>query len=375
MDLSKQNNISMLLKTLVLVTVVLMSFMFIVPDKNTNAENNNIYEKSILNDDDEFYDNDIEEKLSAVSVFKNNSSTITNINLQGHNIKLLDSTVCFYSLIEDKYSVLEEICNSYVKELGLDVKNINHIEVLGVITSTTEKDRISNLSESGEIAKEVYNAEVINNDLEDLKFKVSVTESETVAPEIVIEETNELLAGESETIQGVEGENLLYKEITYYGLNKAEEATVNQKVITPVVNTVVKKGIKNPYEAGIAFLSKPTEGGYISSLFGEVRKSSIHKGIDIAKDLGENVNASFEGKVIQAGYNNGGYGNLIVLEHSNDIKTYYAHLSNIYVNVGDIVKQGDIIGAIGSTGNSTGPHLHFELRINNEPVDPSKYIE
>ena len=180
MDLSKQNNISMLLKTLVLVTVVLMSFMFIVPDKNTNAENNNIYEKSILNDDDEFYDNNIEEKLSAVSVFKNNSSTITNINLQGHNIKLLDSTVCFYSLIEDKYSVLEEICNSYVKELGLDVKNINHIEVLGVITSTTEKDRISNLSESGEIAKEVYNAEVINNDLEDLKFKISVTESETV---------------------------------------------------------------------------------------------------------------------------------------------------------------------------------------------------
>ena len=138
---------------------------------------------------------------------------------------------------------------------------------------------------------------------------------------------------------------------------------------------MVKKGIKSPYEAGIAFLSRPTEGGYISSLFGEVRKPSIHKGIDIAKSLGADVNASLEGKVIQAGYNNGGYGNLIVLEHSNNMKTYYAHLSNIYVNVGEMVKQGDIIGAIGSTGNSTGPHLHFELRINNEPVDPSKYIK
>ena len=180
---------------------------------------------------------------------------------------------------------------------------------------------------------------------------------------------------ESETIKGVEGKNLLYKEITYYGLNKAEETTIKQEIITPVVNTVVKKGIKSPYEAGIAFLSRPTEGGYISSLFGEVRKASIHKGIDIAKSLGADVNASLEGKVIQAGYNNGGYGNLIVLEHSNNMKTYYAHLSNIYVNVGEMVKQGDIIGAIGSTGNSTGPHLHFELRINNEPVDPSKYIK
>lgn len=374
MDLSKQNNISILLKILVLVTVMLMSFMFIVPDKNTNAKNNNIYEKNIVSADDEVND-DIEEKLSAVSVFKNNSNTITNINLQGHNIKVSDSTVCFYSSIEDKYSVLEEICNSYVKELGLDVNNIDHIEVLGVISSDKEKNRISNLSESGEIAKEVYNAEVINSDLAGLRFKVSLTETETVEPEVVTEETTELLAGESETIQGVEGKNLLYKEITYYGLNKAEETTVKQEIITPVVNTVVKKGIKNPYEAGIAFLSKPTEGGYISSLFGEVRKSSVHKGIDIAKDLGANVNASLEGKVIQAGYNNGGYGNLIVLEHNNNMKTYYAHLSNIYVNVGDTVTQGDIIGAIGSTGNSTGPHLHFELRVNNEPVDPSKYIE
>ncbi|WP_196002005.1 peptidoglycan DD-metalloendopeptidase family protein [Clostridium sp. 1001271B_151109_B4] len=375
MDLSKQNNISILLKILVLVTVMLMSFMFIVPDKNTNAKNNNIYEKNIVSADDEVNDDNIEEKLSAVSVFKNNSSTITNINLQGRNIKVSDSTVCFYSSIEDKYSILEEICNSYVKELGLDVNNIDHIEVLGVITSDTEKDRISNLSESGEIAKEVYNAEVINSDLAGLRFKVSLKETETVEPEVVIEETTELLAGESETIKGVEGKNLLYKEITYYGLNKAEETTVKQDIITPVVNTIVKKGIKNPYEAGIAFLSKPTEGGYISSLFGEVRKSSVHKGIDIAKDLGANVNASLEGKVIQAGYNNGGYGNLIVLEHNNNMKTYYAHLSNIYVNVGDTVKQGDIIGAIGSTGNSTGPHLHFELRVNNEPVDPSKYIE
>ena len=72
----------------------------------------------------------------------------------------------------------------------------------------------------------------------------------------------------------------------------------------------------------------------------EKLENSIHKGIDIAKKLGASVNASLDGKVIKAGYNNGGYGNLIVLEHGNNMKTYYAHLSDIYVNVGDMVKQG-----------------------------------
>ena len=107
----------------------------------------------------------------------------------------------------------------------------------------------------------------------------------------------------------------------------------------------------------------------------EKRSNSVHKGIDIAKDLGEDVNAALEGEVIYAGYNNGGYGNLIILQHNNNMKTYYAHLSNIYVSVGEIVKKNDLIGAIGSTGNSTGPHLHFELRVDNNPVNPIKYIQ
>ena len=91
--------------------------------------------------------------------------------------------------------------------------------------------------------------------------------------------------------------------------------------------------------------------------------------------MGKNVSASFNGQVITAGYNNGGYGNLVVIKHDNNMKTYYAHLNDIYVNVGDIVKKDDIIGTVGSTGNSTGPHLHFELRVNGVPVDPIKYIK
>ena len=367
MNLNKQNKISVLLKLISLTIIMLISFMFILPNKNTSAEKNNGFYKSVMNLNNENDDKN-EDKINAISVFNSNTNNITNIDLQGHNIKIKDSIVCFYTSIEDKYSVLEEVCN-------LDISNISQIELLGVISSSNEKNRITYLNESGEMAPEIYNAEVINDNLSGLKLKVTLEEIETIEPETIVEETNELLSGETKVIQGVQGNKLLNKEITYYGLNKDNENIVSENIITPVVNTIVKTGIKSPYEAGVAFLSNPTKGGYVSSTFGEVRSNSVHKGIDIAKDLGEDVSAALEGEVIYAGYNNGGYGNLIILQHNNNMKTYYAHLSNIYVSVGEIVKKNDLIGAIGSTGNSTGPHLHFELRVDNNPVNPIKYIQ
>ena len=374
MNLNKQNKISVLLKLISLTIIMLISFMFILPNKNTSAEKNNGFYKSVMNLNNENDDRN-EDKINAISVFNSNTNNITNIDLQGHNIKIKDSIVYFYTSIEDKYSVLEEVCNSYINELNLDISNISQIELLGVISSSNEKNRITYLNESGEMAPEIYNAEVINDNLSGLKLKVTLEEIETIEPKTILEETNELLSGETKVIQGVKGNKLLNKEITYYGLNKDNENIVSENIITPVVNTIVKTGIKSPYEAGVAFLSNPTKGGYVSSTFGEVRSNSVHKGIDIAKDLGEDVSAALEGEVIYAGYNNGGYGNLIILQHNNNMKTYYAHLSNIYVSVGEIVKKNDLIGAIGSTGNSTGPHLHFELRVDNNPVNPIKYIQ
>lgn len=387
MDVNGQNNISIWLKILKKVSVLMiMTLIFIVPDNNVYAKfNTNSLEENelVLMDkansensvENLISDESIDNKLNTADVFSNNMNNVFTIDLKGHSIRLADKTVGFTSLIEDKYLILEEICNSYVNELGIDVNNITEIQVMGTIDSDIEKSRISNLNLSGEIAKEVYDAYVINENLSKLDFKIDLTESEVIEPEIVTEECSDLYSGETETVQGVRGISLVHKEIVYDGLNKSDEKVVSRKIIQPAVNTVVKVGTKNPYYAGVAFLSNPTKGGYLSSYFGEVRAKSVHKGIDIAKNLGESVNASLDGKVIKAGYNNGGYGNLIVIEHENNMKTYYAHLNEIYVNVGDMVKKDDIIGAVGSTGNSTGPHLHFELRVDNKPVDPVKYIQ
>ncbi|WP_297714306.1 M23 family metallopeptidase [Clostridium sp.] len=387
MDVNGQNNISVGLKILKKVSVFMfMTLIFMVPDNNVYANfNTNILEENelILKDkannensvENLVSDENIDNKLNTVDVFNYNTNNIFTINLKGNSIRLVDNTVGLTSLIEDKYSMLEEICNSYVNELGIDVNNITAIQVMGTINSDIEKSRISSLNLSGEVAKEVYDSYVINENLLGLDFKIDLTESEVIEPETVTEECSDLYIGENKTVQGVSGISLINKEIIYDGLNKNEEKVVSKKVVKPAVNTVVKVGTKNPYDEGVAFLSNPTNGGYLSSYFGEVRAKSVHKGIDIAKNLGESVNASLDGKVISAGYNNGGYGNLIVIEHPNNMKTYYAHLNEIYVNVGDIVKKDDIIGAVGSTGNSTGPHLHFELRVDNKPVDPIKYIK
>jgi len=102
-------------------------------------------------------------------------------------------------------------------------------------------------------------------------------------------------------------------------------------------------------------------------------RPAIHTGIDLRGETGEPVHATAAGRVSIAG-REGGYGNMIEINHGNGLATRYGHLSQIDVRVGQTVRIGDIIGRIGSTGRSTGPHLHYETRINGEAVDPQKFL-
>lgn len=95
-----------------------------------------------------------------------------------------------------------------------------------------------------------------------------------------------------------------------------------------------------------------------------------HNGLDFGVVVGTPVEATMDGKVTYAGWNNQGYGNLVIVENG-DYKTYFAHLSSIPVSVGDSVTAGSTVGLSGNTGNSTGPHLHYEIRQNNVPIDPT----
>ncbi|HWQ30824.1 MAG TPA: peptidoglycan DD-metalloendopeptidase family protein [Negativicutes bacterium] len=126
-------------------------------------------------------------------------------------------------------------------------------------------------------------------------------------------------------------------------------------------------------------LGWPSPGYYkITSSFGYrthpiLKKKKLHTGIDIAVPSGTSVIAANAGKVIYAGYN-GGYGNTVIIDHGGKISTLYAHNSKLLVKVGDVVEKGKAVSKSGSTGLSTGPHLHFEVRENGQPVDPLKYL-
>lgn len=147
-------------------------------------------------------------------------------------------------------------------------------------------------------------------------------------------------------------------------------------------NEVAKKIIalqsKEKYVGGK--IGWPAPGYYkITSPYGNrmhpiLKKQKFHTGIDIAVPSGSEVVAANAGKVIYSGYN-GGYGNTVIIDHGGQISTLYAHNSKLLVKVGDTVEKGKVIAKSGSTGLSTGPHLHFEVRENGQHVDPMKYLK
>ena len=125
-------------------------------------------------------------------------------------------------------------------------------------------------------------------------------------------------------------------------------------------------------------LGKPVSGT-ISSGFGKRSdplnsKKAIHEGVDIRGARGDRILATASGKVIKA-MKNGGYGNYVEIDHGNGYVTAYGHMQNYLVKKGERVEQGQVIGQVGSSGRSTGPHLHYEIRLNKKPINPDKFMK
>ncbi len=125
-------------------------------------------------------------------------------------------------------------------------------------------------------------------------------------------------------------------------------------------------------------LGKPVEGA-ITSKFGKRtdpinNKKGFHVGVDIRGKHGTKIRATAAGTVVKA-FKNGGYGNYVEIDHGNGYRTVYGHMQNYVVKKGEAVKRGQIIGLVGSSGRSLGPHLHYEIRLHRQPVNPAKFMQ
>jgi murein DD-endopeptidase MepM/ murein hydrolase activator NlpD len=239
-----------------------------------------------------------------------------------------------------------------------------------VYTTTTVNNKVSAFvmksdgQNIGIVSDKQHGEEAINIVKERYLLKVKETDMKTVVINNNI--TYEEITCYKNEIFSI---NALSNKIIKYN-NEHEKKIVSFTIVKESESIPVLKKMNNNLIALHSSLHTPTKG-WLSSSFG-VRNGVMHKGIDFAANSGTPIEAALDGKVIFSGIANG-YGKVIKIIHNNGIETVYAHCSKLYVNNGEMVRKGEHIADVGSTGNSTGPHLHFELKLNGNAVDPLNY--
>jgi murein DD-endopeptidase MepM/ murein hydrolase activator NlpD len=217
----------------------------------------------------------------------------------------------------------------------------------------------------------------INVTVEKPLVDVQVVQEQLVDEKIdfnkVVEKDAKMYKGETVEIQsGATGEKQVEYLVTKVNGRVTKKSVIQEKILKEPVDEIVKVGTKVISSRGTGDFIWPVAGGYVSSKMGS-RWGEYHRGIDIAGPSNYNIKASDNGVVTAAGWD-GTYGYRVIINHNNGYQTLYAHLSRINVKTGQVVPQGSVIGIMGSTGNSTGTHLHFEVHKNGSLVNPLSYF-
>ncbi len=272
--------------------------------------------------------------------------------------------------IEERFNILKERARTYQSSGG----SIQYIEV--IFNASSFSEFIHRLSTVSTIAK--TDTELIEAQEEDKEIvEGKLSELEELEDEYKGIEENLLVQKESVSDKKTDvkkKQKKLSKVVSSLKMKDKDLKKLENKIIAQQSKPKVTLASGGPTYSG-GKLAWPTVGGYISSGLGQ-RWGRLHKGIDIARrDRGSvpPIFAADGGTVEKAGYS-GGFGNLVVINHGNGMKTKYAHLSSIHVSSGQKVSRGQTIGIMGRTGNATGVHLHFEVHVNGSLKNPVSYV-
>lgn len=174
--------------------------------------------------------------------------------------------------------------------------------------------------------------------------------------------------------QGKPGQRERVYEVEYIDGEETARKEIESRVVADPQPRIIQRGTSYWPSSATGPFRWPLNSGRITDRFGAFQswRSQRHIGVDIGASSGSPIYAAASGRVAQAGWS-GSYGLRVQIDHANGYSTIYAHASSLNVSVGQSVSRGQLIGRVGSTGNSTGPHLHYEIRRNGTPVDPLQY--
>lgn len=405
-----KNKIVSTIAVLILTTLILSSCLYFVRaednvETNETVANNNQTSNSVntlsLNEQKEQVSEELakaEEQLTYVQ--EELSKAVVDLQKMDDKINEYQATLnqvnSQYSELQQKVSEsetkLEEAKEKYEKKLNL-LKNrlvaiykhgetkyldvlLNSRNIIDFISKYYVVQRIAEIDSKSieELKEQKLELEKINNELEEDKAQMKIAKVEAEKQTVILTNTRTVYENQKNSLS--ESEKQLNAQIETY--KKQQEELENLIQYTINGSTYELK-----YSGGIMIW--PTlETSYITSPYGS-RLHPIqgviknHDGIDIGGKTGDPVYAAADGIVIYSAFNTGGYGNMIMIDHglnSEGVKivTLYAHGNKLLKSVGETVKQGDTIMEMGSTGNSTGPHVHFEVRENGTDVDPKLYL-
>lgn len=318
---------------------------------------------------DKILEDKIEEKISA-SVLKVDGYSVT-LQDETQVVNLLNQLVNQYDISDEFTVTLMENLNSeqnvkkayavpLTENITGSVQNVSFGQDIYVTSVYTVPSEIKTVDEA-------FNEIIAGNEI-----NIYTTQLQQYSEEYYLDteyiQMDSWYNSQKEVIQEAQsGVHDVTANVTYMNGVESVREIVSDNVISQPVAKVVKIGTKE----APTFI-KPIRGGSFSSAFGS-RWGRRHEGIDWSCSIGTSVFASSGGTISYAGWQNG-YGNVIIINHGDGLRTKYAHLNSISVSSGDKVSQGDVIGKSGNTGRSTGPHLHFEILLDGEPVNPMNYL-
>lgn len=339
---------------------------------------------------------DVVEQKQAMD--ERNMYTLQQIQLNNQEIELYDE------MIAEKAAELEEAQRLENEQLERYRSRVRSMEenggynILAIISKSdnfsdmlTAMDDVGEIMESDRQLEDAYIAARENTESVKAEYESTRSELEELKAQLKAEQ-EELEKDIEEAVQLIlDLENdLENRQAEYDAIMAAEDAanaTIDKLVAELEAERAAQAAAAGSGSSGGGSGSANSTGSflwpvasyvYVSSRFGLrvhpiTGETKSHTGMDIASNQGTTVYASDGGSVTLAGWN-GGYGNCIMIDHGNGYVTLYGHLSSISVSVGQTVSQGDTIGAVGSTGNSTGPHLHFEVLKNGSRIDPEQFF-